>query len=479
MNTVDDTELRARLHDALDPTGATGLDERVLRALREHVAAPPRRRVPPRVGGVVVAAAVVAAFTIALVAGLGLRGHPAAGTPESVFSSGPPAVVGPDARTSFVWFEEPVTLSSTSTPRATKIIGYDVDVVDWTGALRYRFQLPGQPIGPFEIRSISADGTRAALPDGTVVDETGTAVGHIPVPGGVGPFSPGVRWATDDSAICEAKANAAQPPTSGAVKPYPQPIPPWADSSADHTVTLTLVALDGQTRSVATVDNSLLAEASGIFPDTTSVLTCNPSADIAVVARYHDATNPVSESTATAMTVSIWAIRISTGAVLFHEGETPMALGQPFFFGSQRGNLAVEFLWNSKTLGAALDRVVRIPSGAAVPGADAAAVTSILAVNSDGTRILRGIFDPQNKVTTLELVDASDGSVVRRFELPPMLRTAAVPEAHGTSFLMTAGDQLVVIDAAGRTSVLHAPFKLSTGDILGGVSLPPVPGVQG
>ena len=156
-----------------------------------------------------------------------------------------------------------------------------------------------------------------------------------------------------------------------------------------------------------------------------------------------------------------------------------MASGRPFFFGSQLGNLAVEFLWNSTTAGSEVDRVVHVPSGEAVPVTDTEPVPDTPAVNADGTRILRRLLDASRKVTTLELLNANDGSVIRRFELPGLQAAQAAPEAHGKSFLMQIDGHLVVIDEEGRTTVLHPPFTVTKGNTIVGVSMSGVPGLQG
>lgn len=483
MNSLDDTDLNQRLHAALDlMPPSERLDERVRHALSERATRPPRRRPARRFAWALVALGVVTVFTATLVTGLGLRGHQSTSPGESVFGGGPPAIVGPDARTSFVWLFDPETRSSVSTPTATKIIAEDVDVIDWTGALRYRFQLPGVSLGPYGVQSISPDGRRALMSDGTVLDETGAAVGHIPAPASFGPYSTGVRWATDDTSICEAVSNEPHSPPAGSsskgatdAPASASPLPQWAQPGADHSVTLDVVGLDGQAKAIATVGAGALDEPSGMMPDSTSVLTCNLRADVAVIARYRGALGPSSARP----TADVWAIRISTGQVLFHQLEIPMASGRAFFFGSQLGNLAVEFLWNSTTAGSEVDRVVRIPSGESVPVTDAEPVPDTPAVNADGTRILRRLLDSSRKVTTLELLNASDGSVIRRFELPGLQGAQAAPEAHGKSFLMQVDGQLVVIDQEGRTTVLHPPFTVTKGNTIFGVSMSGVPGLQG
>lgn len=482
MNSVEESELRGWLHATLDTISpGDQLSDRMLRALRDHAAAAPRRRALPRVAAIALATGVVAAFTIALVFGVGLRGHRSTTTAES-FSDGMPAEVPADARSSYVWLMGPPVRQ----PSTGSITAFQVDVIDWTGALRHQFQLPGVSATPQSIRAISADGTRALLSDGTVLDETGAVVGHIQaLPFENGPASTGVRWADDDNTVCEAVSHQQQvqasPPAAPGATPPPASLPPWALPGADHSVALEVIKLGDPsgrlTNIVASVGGGAIGEPSGTFPDSTSVLSCSPKNDIAVIARYHDATDPTAEQTAGTMTASIWAVRISTGQVLFHQPETAMASGRPFFFGSQSGNLAVEFLWNSVTAGSEVDKVIHIPSGAAVPVTDAEAVPDTPAVSADGTRILRRVVDTVHHVTRLELLDASDGSVIRAFVLHGVQGAMAV--AHGTSFLVQVDGKLVVIDQVGGSTVLDTPVTLGGSNTVNGVSMFGTPGLQG
>ena len=484
MNDVtDDSDIAAQLRNQLDPMAPPpGFVESVRLQLRRHAEHRDRRRRPRRIGTVAVSLGVTAAFAIALYAGLGLR-HTQHGQPHPITSqnpqpqhtqpvpigpnsltAGPPASIAPTATQSFLWFTGQAAQQSPGANSATH-----VDVLDWTGQIRYQFVLPTTPNEPTGIQSVSADGTRALLLDGTVIDETGTRVGSI-AGRGSSPFASDAHWLSDDSGICVATSSEPtqppqpSPPTFGAT---PAPTP-----GADHSVTLTILDVDGHARSVATVGGGSLGEPSGNQPDIASVLSCSRASDLAVVARYHDATDDSAgtEQTATNMMASLWAIQLSTGKVLFHQPETKMALGRPFFFGSLDGKLAVEFLWNSVVAGSEVDRVIHIPSGLTVPVTDYEPAPDTPALSADGTRILRRVVYPDTNQTSLELIDAATGNVIRRLVFPSIVAASAVAEPVASSFMVQVNGQLVFMDGQGGITEMHPPA---------GVAFPWRPGAQG
>ncbi|HYM50690.1 MAG TPA: hypothetical protein VET65_08975, partial [Candidatus Limnocylindrales bacterium] len=202
----------------------------------------------------------------------------------------------------------------------------------------------------------------------------------------------------------------------------------------------------------------------------------NPGTDLAVVARYHDADNNPADQSTTNMTVSLWAIKLSTGTTLFHQPETRMALGRAFFFGSENGKLAVEFLWNSKVWGSETDSVLQIPSGTPVPVLDAEPIPDTPAVSADGTRILRRLVDQTNNQTDLELIDASSGQIIRRVVIPSLVGAGAVAQPGGSGFMVQVENYLALVDRDGGVSLLHPKIKLNGP---GGVGLGGMPGLQG
>src|SRR5205814_3232693 len=121
-------------------------------------------------------------------------------------------------------------------------------------------------------------------------------VATIPALRVIGEPATSTRWMSDGRSICVAASNqplppSVSPPPKGQPNPSPTATPPYARPGADHSLSLKVFGLDGKVRTVATVGNGLLEVPSGAFPDSTSVLSCNPVTDLAVVARYHDADN--------------------------------------------------------------------------------------------------------------------------------------------------------------------------------------------
>lgn len=494
---IDDSELAARLRQLLGPMEpSAGLTDRVRHRLRSHARREARRAVPRWLAVGVVSIAVVAAFSLVLYAGLALRGSRHVVQPNSAsLTGGPTAVPVPGARRSFVWLTGGTLQSPSSGPGGT-LTGRFVDVLDWTGALRYHFRLPdsASPPGANDIQTISGDGTRALLTDGTVLDETGTTVGAIPGAASIGPDRHGTRWMSDKSGVCVAFGNQGPPLPEAPIGDSPPSLP-----GISHTVQLAVFSPAGHARVVANVGTDPLGVPSGAYLDSTSVLSCNAKTDVAVVARYHDATDDTGndERSPTDMTVSLWAIRLSSGAVLFHQPETRMALGRPFFVGSANGHLAVEFLWNSAVPGSEVDRVIRIPSGIAVPVTDAEPSPDTPALSSDGSRILRRVVyngieagssgtvsTPSSYAgaqTALELLDSSNGKMIRRVVVSGTVGATAVAEPGGSGFMVDLGkngpsERLLLVDGRGGITVLHPPLTLGGSS---GVGIPSPPGVQG
>jgi hypothetical protein len=475
--------------------GTTDPDRMVNQAVST---AAPKRRLLPQLAGSAVTLLVAGAVAVAiLVSHSGLRQGPAAPATaiERALTAGAPAAIGPVSDNAFVWLTGVVIQPGTGTDGGI-VAGRTVTVLDWMGRVRYHFQIPQStlPKGFNDIQAISADGTRALLDDGTVLDQTGAVVGGIPLLKSNGPGQSHVRWMSDDSSVCAAVSNepvepAVVLPPKGQATPPPRSVPVYAQPGADHSVSLRLFGLDGSVRTVATVGAGDLGEPSGFSPDTTSVLACNPSGDLAVVARYHDADNNAADMGSTNMTVSLWAIRLSTGATLFHQPETRMALGRAFFFGSENGKLVVEFLWNSKVWGAETDVVLQMPSGQPVPVLDAEPIPDTPGLSADGTRILRRVVDTADGLTgferilrrltgtpdsqtSLELIDASSGRVIRRVVIPGIVGASAVAQPGGSSFLMQVEGQFFLIDRDGGISLLHPAVEPARPN---GVGLPGMP----
>lgn len=402
---------------------------------------------------------------------------------EQALTGGRAAVVAAGSERSFVWLTGDLIQPQPSGSQGGRVIGVTVRVIDWTGKLRYHFNLPqpGQAGVPNQIQAISPDGTRALLADGTVLDQTGAAVGKLTALTVNGMPGNSVHWMADDRHVCAAFSNeqvisVTMPPKGQPNAPSPPP-QPYTKPDADHSVTLKVFGLDGSVRTVATVARGPQGVASGPFGDSVSVLSCNAGQDLAVIARYHDADTSGGQ-TSTNMTVSLWAIKLSTGAVAYHQGETRMALGRAFFFGSQNAKLAVEFLWNSKVAGAETDVVLRMPSGEQVPVLDAEPIPDTPAVSADGTRILRRVLDQAHGQTELELIDAATGRIVRRVVIPASVGASAVAQPDGSSFIVQVQGYMALVDGNGGVSLIHPNLSLQNGPGLpapGNVGLPPLP----
>src|ERR671934_92591 len=402
-------------------------------------------------------------------------------TVEELLSAGPAAAAAAGSERAFVWLTSLVQTSPVPPNGDRQVSGVKVYVLDWSGKVRYQFLLPkGKVQGFLEIQAISADGTRALLSDGTVLDQTGAVITRIPALAGMGPSANAAHWMSDARSICVAVSNqpltpAFTPPPKGQPMPSPTPTPPYAKPGSDHSVTLTVYGLDGRVRTIATVGAGKLDVPLGAFPDSVSVLSCNPTTDLAVIARYHDADLSGGQSS-TNETVSLWAIKLSTGEVLFHSPETRMALGRAFFYGSQNGRLAVEFLWNSMVWGSETDVVLEMPSGRQVPLLEEEPIPDTPAVSADGMRILRRVVAKDQSHTDLKLLDASDGHVIRRVTIPGIVGASAVALPGGSSFMIQVEGYLALVDGNGGISLLHPGISLSGPS---GAGLAGRPGMQG
>ena len=454
-------------------------DEARARLLRQALAGARRPNRLLSLAGAVATLLVAGAITVAALLTHGhLRQSPAVpNTVEQALTAGPAAVVGSASDRGFVWLVGDITQPQAAGNQGGTITGMRVVVLDWSGKVRYHFDLPhARPGFPTAIQAISPDGSRALLDDGTVVDETGAIIGKLAALAVKGMPANATHWMADNRHVCASFSNEpvapfVAPQPKGQPNASPTPPEPYTRPDADHSVTLKIFGLDGTVRTVATFAKGPQGVESGSFGDSTSVLACNGTTDLAVVARYHDADTSAGQSS-TNMTVSLWAIKLSTGAVVYHQPETRMALGRAFFFGSQNAQLAVEFLWNSKVWGAETDVVLRMPSGQPVPVLDAEPIPDTTGVSADGTRILRRLVDQAHGQTDLELIDASNGHIIRRVVIPTTVGATAVAQPGSSSFMVQVEGYLAYVDRDGGISLLHPDVKL--GGAPASVSLPPI-----
>ena len=170
------------------------------------------------IGGTALAFAIITALVVVLGVEFGLRSRmQTAQSNAATLFNGPPARNVANPRNTFVWFTGTNSLPIVSN-RASEggpapapgsqpgvaVTGLRVVVLDWTGAVRYRFTITPSSADPGAIpavETISADGTRALLSDGVVLDETGAVVGAIP---DLENFAGTPRWTSDGAGVCAA-----------------------------------------------------------------------------------------------------------------------------------------------------------------------------------------------------------------------------------------------------------------------------------
>ena len=313
MSMQHDEELRELFRKGVDPlVSFTGFEPRLRSRLREHA-----RRRPHRAPQVVFSAVVSLALVAALVAGFLVTRGSGTRTPTSqsviqALTQGAPASGVADPTSSFVWLTAygaegapatstsgPACLGETAgsqpTPSGVTCSGnlgpftmtISVDVIDWTGTVRHRFSLPEIGVGsypqrqPDSIFAISPDGTRALLLDGRVIDDTGRVVADLTSLGSLltaADGSVGVQWLSDDTGICVAGPS-----------PLINDPAAWSslvngDTPESYTTLLVEeVAIDGQTRTVATLDVGQTLDSP---LNTNSVDACDPATDTAVIAHF-------------------------------------------------------------------------------------------------------------------------------------------------------------------------------------------------
>jgi hypothetical protein len=113
-----------------------------------------------------------------------------------------------------------------------------------------------------------------------------------------------------------------------------------------------------------------------------------------------------------------------------------------------------------------------MPSGEPVPVLDAEPIPDTPGISADGTRILRRLVDEAHGQTDLELIDASNGRVIRRVVIPTTVGAAAVALPGSSAFIVQVEGYLAFVDGDGGISLLHPDVKL--GGAPGSVGLPPM-----
>jgi hypothetical protein len=463
MRPDDDEALRVALRLGLDPLRPDpDFEPRVVRRLHGRVAARARRASP-----FVLSATVSVVVAAALIAGILVTRGPASRIvgPPKVTPTKPMSVLSalgaagaassvPNPTSAFVWLTN-----------VTGTKGDNVAVLDWTGTVRYRFQVPN--LASDGIVAVSADGTRALLANGTVLAETGKPVGHL---GSIGtllsaalsdlPFGPvSVRWLSDDSGVCVAGPSAwlAHPTLAAAQLKSPSGAAPYS------TVTIEEFPMSSQPRSVARLDVG--ATAGDRMSSTNWLAACNTSSDMAVMAHF------------TASGVSVGAFQLSTGRLRYQQRPPARSsAGQRWVYGSEDGSLVGEFLWNSKVAGCSSVAVLQLPSGKRVPGTASLTCPDITGMTADGSRVLlRDVNAQADTRTTLKLVAASTGQVIRSVQLPGLFGAQSVASPDGTHLMLLIDGYLVLVDGNGGITQLHPRGVDLSGDYssFGFAGMPP------
>lgn len=448
------TVLRRAYGEArMDPA----LPDRIADALGNRSRRRAGRPVLAITGSVLLAGALAAAIIVTLPA-RSQRVTQAQGS-EEVPSTGP-AVMPPGSNQDFVWFQgtarsTPTFGSSCNGSSCTGSLGVGagtpsgVYVIDWTGKLRYHFQLPSASAAgdsAVSIQAVSLSGTRALLSDGTVLDETGKTVGSLPslTTSALGDGS--ALWATDGSGVCSATVDP---------------------SSRGVTVRFTTVT--GQARVVATVgagDAIPVGVPTTIGEvDTAQILACSPTTDRVVVVRYHE---PVNGSDGFSST--IWALRLSTGAQIFHQPEVSTA-GIGLATASANGQVIAEQpRWESPNHPAP-PVVVDVPLARPITSLGGQPVTSVVNISADGNRILLDSSAPTGE-REVAIIDSSTGRVIWRvagsWEYVAAINRAA-DEPATTSFMAqlaisptTGTGEVLLLDGNGGVTILKPPLPPGT-----------------
>jgi hypothetical protein len=453
---MNDEAINARLTEYLDRYTTFALPAHDIAARATRLPARRTRAAPGSavraIGGTALALAVVTALVVVLGVGFGLRSHTQTAQPNAApLFSGPPARSVPNPRNTFAWFTATNYFLFVPSPApkggpepapgsqpGLVATGLRVVVLDWTGAVRYRFTIAASTLDPSAIpaiETISADGTRALLSNGVVLDQTGAVVGAI---AGLKHFAGTPRWTSDDTGVCAATDVAGR-------------------------LSLGLYGVDGARRVITSVADNVAVAIRGFVAS--SVLSCDPQTNVAVVARYrYEAVSakqcapPATSCVVSVDTVeaALWGIRMSDGTVLMHQADKTVAEGEPFWYGSENGALAAEFV----TRGVA---VVDIPSGGEMLQDSGPSSSNLPAVSADGTRILWTVENASGTQLTMDLTDAADGATIRSVtihgrSLPPVL---ALAYPGGSSFMIDVEGELLLLDSSGGISRLPTTINLS------------------
>ena len=199
--------------------------------------------------------------------------------------------------------------------------------LDWTGSPHATIRIaqaagvgPKNGPAPRMIRSVSPDGSRLLLSDGTVLDQSGHPVGQIDQTAGFG-----ARWAEDDAHLCELT------------------VPGYASfkgGTLEGPVSLLWTSLTSKPRTVAIVGSAGAT-------DSVEVVACKRGTDRAVVMQSTIVGVP-NRNTMSAISAAkeLMVIEISTGRFLYRHtypiGSQPLSGTEAVV--SRDGNYAAESL---------------------------------------------------------------------------------------------------------------------------------------
>jgi hypothetical protein len=376
------------------PAPAPGFEDRVLSAL-------PADRRRPRQGWAVAAAALLA---IAVVATLVLGARQLVGRPTTPANHGSghptalpatPAVPTPAPVPTPLHVQGPLAL-----PDTQAVISFvdpddptQVDAVPWSG------QRPGST----GVRLASKDAIWSASPDGSrfatgsasieVRDRSGALTGTLPRTDKAPP-----TWADDSRHLCQTVG-----PAGTAVGP----------------ATLQLLQPGQPARTVAQLGRIAGQSQSGL-----TVSACSVAADVAVVTQ----TVPIGNA------VEVWAVRLSSGAVLFHATLPSGGQGTTMITASRDGQLLAETVAACCPTSAQATTIRRTSDGAVV-------------AHLDGRWVRGFTWDGQLAVTTDQL---SGGTAqVVRWRTGEVLWTAPAGTGLRTVLPEPHGQRLALVLSAG------------------------------
>lgn len=437
MPELDDNDaVRRSVHAALEPLLQPGAARRIEQAVHRRIGAlalpqdvAETRRTAWRPSGLLAGVLAGALLAGALAVGFGLRrsAEPSGSAVPSGHAT--PAPV-PAAAARYVW----ISARAPRSPQHT-----EVHVLDWNGSVHAAFTLPSPRdtrIQASTVRTVSPDGTRALLSDGTVLDDHGAVVAGWPASGGaLNDIAPdGAMWA-DSTTLCTAGDLHDLPIATAAASDPSHP--------AIEPVVVSVSTVRGTTRlaQVQAAAPPYPAGAGAPVARRAQVLACSRAADRVVVAQYvqsigNTATPRPGNIADTGDGATVWVVQLSTGRVLHTLSDVRVDTGRSMI-ASRDGRVLVEFPPGRDPGGA--PRLVQIDTGRVV---HTFGIVDVAAVSDDDaravTRTYGNIATGQGGHDVVSLVDVASGRTLW-----------SVSEAAG-AIVATDAQSGAVMVAAGR-----------------------------